>query len=219
MSFKYTRFEQQSIDKDYLRNMEEVTEYFIYWFEGYTTEPFIKMLIELHKLASFGGYTGHTNCEAPMVIDHEFRGTPGSTWRPILKKSWFSGVPDTPMIVPNFKDPTLHGCHYLLNKPEGYELYLPNEDMVPTFLGLMAEAMEQLKNGFSAQVLANYIHYFVVGHPCKAINFSICMAQVNVVLYLAGRQPIYHEHLDFACFVYDYDRIENIFVERVTWSK
>lgn len=87
---------------------------------------------------------------------------------------------------------------------------------MPAFLGVMADIMEQLKSEFSIPLLANYIQYFVIGHPFKAINFSICMAQVNALLYLAGFDPIYHEHLDFACFVYDYYRIEAIFKELVT---
>lgn len=214
---KYTRFAQQFIDKDYLRNMEEVTNYFIRWFENKTdAEPFNEMLVQLHVIASFGGYIGHTNCEAPMIIDHQFRGAPNTSWRPILKKSWFSDVPNKSCIFPQLKDPAVNtGCHFLHNRAEGYELHLPPEEYVPAFLDVMAKVMESLKNTFSMELLANYIQYFVVCHPFKVINFSICMAQVNVVLYLAGRQPIYHKHLDFACFVYDYDRIEKIFEEMI----
>lgn len=210
----YTRFPQEHIDKEYLRNMEEVTAYFIRWFEDGDI-AFDEMLVELHILASHGGYTGYTNCEAPMVIDHLFRGKPGTSWRPVLKKSWYSYVPDRKRIYPVLKDSSVRNIHYVLNKPEGYELYLPHEKYVSRFLGLMSEIMEGLKNGFSTKRLANYIQYFVIGHPFKAINFSICMAQVNTILYLAGRQPIYHRHLDFACFVYSYDRIEKIFEEMI----
>jgi hypothetical protein len=95
------------------------------------------------------------------------------------------------MIKPKLKA-ALNHTHYLLTKPEGYELYLTDPETVPVFLAEMEQVMEE----FSLEKLANYIQYFVIGHPFQKVNFSICMAQVNVILSTVSLNP----YLDFACF-------------------
>ena len=211
----FTRFEQEHIDPQYLTNIEAATECFLIWLR----EPyeFDAMLMSMHKMVSTGGYTGYTNTDSPQVITTgQFRGVNKEAWRPLLKKEWFTDVRvENGYVCPVLKASNLLDTHHLIDQPDGYELYLPHESTVPFFLEAMADAMVTLSHGFCAATLANYIQYFVVGHPFERINFSICMAQVNAILDHYGYERIYHEYLDFECFVYDYDRIEKIFAAKI----
>lgn len=208
----FTRFEQDHIDPQYVANMKAASEYFESWLQQQAPRGFNAMLLGMHKIASRCGYAGYTRSNGPQVtVTGQFRGVNKEAWRPLLKKEWFDGVEvQSGYVCPVLRAAELRDTHHLIDKPGGYELYLPHESLVPIFLDAMANTMAALKQGFCAAALANHIQYFVVGHPFEKINFSICMAQVNVILRLNGFEPIYHEYLDFECFVYDYDRIEEI---------
>ena len=208
----FTRFEQDHIDPQYVANMKAASEYFESWLQQQAPLGFNAMLTAMRGFASRCGYAGYTHTDGPQVtITGQFRGVNKEAWRPLLKKEWFDGVEvQSGNIWPVLRAAELRDTHHLIDKPGGYELYLPHESLVPVFLDTMANTMAALKQGFCAACLADYIQYFVVGHPFEKINFSICMAQVNVILRLNGFEPIYHEYLDFECFVYDYDRIEEI---------
>ncbi len=212
----FTRFKQSRIDSQYLTNMIEATEFFTKWAFGPVAQGFNAMLQDMHRIASAGGYTGHTNRSdnhSPLVsVAGQFRGMNKESWRPLLKKKWFATLHDDDGldIWPELDAINLQELHHLVNRDDGYELHLPHERNVPMFLTAMAETMSKLKDRFSVSALANYIQYFVVGHPFERVNFSVCMAQVNAVLWNYGYEPIYHEYLDFECFVYDCDVIKNI---------
>jgi len=212
----FTRFEQDHVDPQYLKNMEDATHYFQSWFSGRHEARFCDMLMSMHKLVSAGGYTGFTNTDGPYVATtSQFRGVTKDSWRPLLKKGWFKGLPNTEKIVPVFRAERLTGTLHLVNLPTGYELHLPHEDHVFAFLSEMQDCMFVLRDTFCAELLANYIQYFVAGHPFERINFSICMAQVNAILYHYGWEPLHHEYFDFDCFAYDYGRLETKFLTRL----
>ena len=218
----FTRFEQQDVDPQYLVNMEDATNYFMSWFSGRHAASFNDMLMSMHRLVSRHGYSGYTNTDEPLVpFTSQFRGVNKEAWRPLLRKEWFTSVKISVdgNIYPTFPRPTLHMSHHLVNRPGGYELHLPDEKHVPVFLDEMATAMMSLSKEMSPTVLANYIQYFVVGHPFERINFSICMAQTNAILSHYGFEPLYHEWFDFECFVYDYDRLEEMFLNRMETKK
>jgi hypothetical protein len=208
----FTRFEQVDASPQYLANMEEATEHFMTWFV--VGQDYVTMLTTMHEVATRNGYSGYTNTNGPIVpISSAFRGVNKEAWRPLLKKNWFSGVNiyRNGIIKPCLKTLDLQGCHHLINRHHGYELHLPNEDRVLDFLARMETVMETLRYTFSADLLAEYIQLFVVGHPFERVNYAVCMAQVNAVLYHYGYKPLLHGYFDFDCFIYDYDRIEKIF--------
>jgi len=211
----FTRFEQDRVDAQYLANMTTATQYFMAWFPFATTSGFNDMLMNMHKIASAGGYTGYTNGGPYIATTGQFRGVNKDSWRPLLKKEWFSGnfMIEGGKIYPKVAARKLQGCHHLVVRPNGYELHIPHEDHVPAFLGCMADMMIVLRDGFFPDLLAYYIQYFVVGHPFERINFSICMAQVNAILWHYGFEPMRHGWFDFDCFVYDYGRVERKFNE------
>ena len=215
----FTRFEQKSIDPRYLKNIIEATNYFQSWFSGKHAASFTDMLTTMHRLAIRGGYIGHTATDGPVVpLGSAFRGVNKGAWRPLLKKKWFTEVlvyADS-NIYPTIRLISLRGTHHLVERETGYELHLPREDCIPDFLWRMQTIMEGLRCMFSAELLAEYIQLFVVGHPFEKVNYSICMAQVNAILDYYGYKPLLHQWFDFDCFVYDYDRIEEIFETRLT---
>lgn len=213
----FTRFEQDYVDPQYIANMATATNYFQSWFSGRHAASFNTMLVSMHRLACRGGYAGYTSSDGPQAaVTSQFRGVDKNAWRPLLKKEWFTDVVvQDGYVHPVLKAAKVSDSHYLIERSGGYELYLPHTSLIPVFLEEMAAAMTTLSQGFCARVLANYIQYFVIGHPFEKINFSICMAQANVILRLHGYKPIYHEYLDFNCFVYDYDRIEQIFASKI----
>ncbi len=213
----FTRFEQADVDPQYLVNMKDATNYFQAWFSGRHEAGFHTMLASMHRLASRGGYVGYTNNEGPQIaLTSHFRGRNKEAWRPLLKKEWFGDVKiHDGRISPVVKSTWLRGSHHLVNRPGGYELHLPDDRYVLEYLTYMESAMASLRLRFCAGTLANYIQYFVVGHPFERINFSICMAQVNAILWHYGYEPLHHGWFDFECFVYDYDRIETSFGSRI----
>lgn len=215
----FTRFKQKSIDPRYLKNIIEATNYFQSWFSGKHAASFTDMLTTMHRLAIRGGYMGHTTTDGPIVpLGSGFRGVNREAWRPLLKKKWFKNVEVIESaIYPTLRTINLRENHYLIERKNGYELHLPHEDRVPDFLWRMETIMETLRHAvFSAELLAEYIQLFVVGHPFEKVNYSICMAQVNAILDYYGYKPLLHQWFDFDCFVYDYDRIEEIFETRLT---
>lgn len=215
----FTRFEQDHVDSQYLTNIMNTTNYFRAWFFGRHAASFKDMLVSMHKLATRAGYMGYTNTDGPLVpLVSEFRGTNKEAWRPVLKKKWFGSFQVNVLgsgIWPTLRALGLQGSHHLIVRKDGYELHLPHEDRVPDFLYRMEIIMETLRFAFCADLLAEYIQCFVVGHPFERVNFSICMAQVNAILYHYGFKSLYHEWFDFDCFIYDHDCIEQKFTSRI----
>lgn len=220
----FTRFPQKVIDPIYLNNMIEATKLFINWFRNiisnfsYSSTEYAAMLSKMHKIVS-NGYSGYTHSNGPLIENNDFRDATG--WNPVLQKSWFVDIPDTLIIRPALKYILSDQSHWLENLGENYILHLPDAKYVPYYLGILAKLMNEMRWAYFHQKeldlvnLANYMQLFVVGHPFKKINFSICMAQINAILYLNQYKYLYHEYMDFACFVYNYNIIEDMFVGRV----
>lgn len=216
----FTRFPQKNINQIYLDNITRATKFFMDWFCNGTI-PYTTMLAKMHKIVS-DGYSGYTCNHGPLVVNKGFRGANTTKWYPILKKEWFTDIPNVPVIRPKIKNIPIEQSHWLQNLDEGYQLHLPDGKYVCNYLKLMSRLMNNLMDSFRQSpdelnpvTLANYMQLFVVGHPFEKINFSICMAQVNAILYMRGYKTLYHEFMDFECFLYDYDVIENKFVKQV----
>ncbi len=209
----FTRFKQDHVDPLYVKNMKDATNYFSSWFTGRHQARYVDMLTSMHKLATRGGYSGFTNSDGPVVpVGSEFRGVNKEAWRPLLKKKWFNEVEVIGgKIWPTLREQRLRGCHHLIDRKNGYELHLPHEDRVPDFLARMEKVMGLLRHDFDPVWLAEYIQLFVVGHPFERVNYSICMAQVNLILYRYGFEPIRHGYFDFECFIHDFGCIERKF--------
>lgn len=74
--------------------------------------------------------------------------------------------------------------------------------------------MNEIKQDNELTLLARYMQLFVIGHPFEKVNFSICMAQINAILYIRNCKTLYHEYMDFECFLYDTDVIEEKFMKK-----
>ena len=208
----FTRFEQKDVRPSYLENMRAATEYFMEWFV--IGDDYLGMLTHMHRLATRRGYSGFTNTRGPIVpIDSAFRGVNREAWRPLLKKDWFKdiNVYMTGKIKPCLAAIDLQGSHWLVDRQQGYELHLPHENRVLDYLAQLAKLMDILRSEFDAKIMANYVQTFVVGHPFERVNYSVCMAQVNAMLWHYGYKTFFHGYFDFDCFMYDYPRIEKIF--------
>lgn len=211
----FTRFEQPELDDTYFHNMMNATAYFRKWFMHAGDVTYKVMLQKMHEIVA-DGYQGYTNSNYILKVPNGFRGDRRTTWYPILKKKWFdidSKIGDT--IRPVVKGVPKAMTHYLDNTDEGYVLHLPDGKYVRCYLHMLRSVMCGLKQGVSLSMLATYIQLFVIGHPFEKINYSICMAQVNAILYLKGYSTVFHGWLDFECFVYDYERIEKSFIKMV----
>ncbi len=209
----FTRFYQKDIDQKYLNNMCKATMFFMNWFTCSDTS-YKDMLVKMHEIAT-DGYQGYTNSNYLLVVSNGFRGDRTTTWYPILKKKWFSGIGDKPIIRPEVKGFPKWMSHWLENTDEGYVLHLPDSGFVQNYLHKLAQVMERLKSGITLAMLARYIQLFVIAHPFEKVNYSILMAQVSALLVKKGCKPMYHGYLDFECFVYDYDKIEKTFIDMV----
>lgn len=210
----FTRFPQEAIDPVYLNSITEATKFFMNWFSNgvvsYTT-----MLAKMHKIVSKNGYSGYTCSKGPLVINNGFRSDKPTAWYPTLKKEWFTGIPNDPIIKPKVKNVPLGQEHWLQNLDEGYQLHLPDGKYVHNYLDLLDRTMKEIRLPYGSNLLvalANYMQLFVVAHPFEKINFSICMAQINAILYMKGYETLYHGWMDFECFLYNYTDIEFKFV-------
>jgi len=208
----FTRFPQEHVDQTYLDNITKITKFFINWFRG-RDFSYREMLTQMHKMMSIN-YQGYTNGNYILKSSSGFRGEQSTTWYPILRKEWFVGVSQRyPIIRPKIKYVPIGMGHWIEDKDEGYVLHLPDGKYVYYYLAMMEMLMYSLRREkFNYRMLANYINLFVIGHPFERINFSICMAQVNAILSIWNCKTIYHGYLDFECFMYDYDKIEEIFI-------
>jgi hypothetical protein len=211
----FTRIEQDTIDQTYLDNMVTATKYFIDWWR-FQTVPYQDMLIGMHRIVA-RGYSGYTNThrEKIYVVRSKFRGDVGNVWYPILKKDWYKVTHTAKIIRPRVKHVPPDKSHWLDNEEDGYVLHLPHEKHVRMYVELMEVLMLRLKQGVCLTTLANYMNLFVIGHPFERINYSICMAQINAVLWLNGYEPMLHDYMDFKCFLFDSDIIEKHFISRV----
>lgn len=208
----FTRFEQDHIDLIYLNNMLKATTYFIDWFND-NSIPYYDMLIKMHSMA-IDGYRGCSGGCHDGPVSNEFRNF--STGNFLLKKEWFDNIDDRSIRRPKVKNISGEASHWIKNLDSGYELHLSHPKYVPDYIHLLDELMCGIRQEFNLKLLANYIQLFVVIHPFNKVNFSVCMAQVNALLDTHGYNIIYHEYLDFKCFMYDYDIIEKLFVDMVT---
>lgn len=213
----FTRFYQEQIDNTYVKNMMVATNCFIHW-SKYRKESYSKMLIRIHRIIA-NGYSGITNGLVTDNIVSEFRvfGKPllDDGLVPRADKNWFSGVENTFIIKPLIPKIPMELSHWIENKPTQYYINFPDAKHLPYYLYTLDYLMGQLKEKFTLELLAEYIHIFVIAHPFEKINFSLCMAQVNALLSLNGYKPIYHGYLDFNCMLYNYSRIKNIFINKV----
>lgn len=210
----FTRFPQEVIDPVYLNSITEATKFFMAWFSnGVVT--YTSMLAKMHKIVSKNGYLGYTCSSGPLVVNNGFRGDEPAAWYPILKKEWFTGISDEHIIRPKVKNVPPEQGHWLQNLAKGYQLHLPDGKYVRNYLHLLGRLMDEIRLPHGSNLLvalANYMQLFVVGHPFEKINFSICMAQINTILYMKGYKTLYHRWMDFECFLYDYTDIESKFV-------
>jgi hypothetical protein len=211
----FTRFSQDEIDRGYFDQMREATIYFQNWFR-HDGDHFENMLVTMHKIIIAKGYGGHTtsSTRSPLVsLSSDFRGQNKEAWRPLLKKSWFENVRiDSDYVIrPELRSAQFRDAHWLRIKDNGYELYLPDESRVPDYVAWLEQCMAFLRTGYSLDWLVDYIQTFVVGHPFERVNYSLCMAQVNAILDYYGQPTMYHGYFDFDCFIYDFDRVREIF--------
>lgn len=209
----FTRKEQTDVNEKYLHNMTKATHFFRNWFDKPTTN-YKDMLYQMHKIIAeeYNGYT-KSNYIVKSVLG--FRGERETTWYPILDKKWFDRISDERIISPELKSHNLSGHHYLENTIEGYVLHLTPSEYMDIHIKQLAFCMRQLQNTITIDKIANYIHLFVVTHPFEKINFSLCMAQANLMLEKIGEKPILYGYLDFECFVYDWLKILDIFTKMV----
>ncbi len=212
----FTRFHQEEIDPVYLSNMIRATEYFVGWFNNCPSVTYTKMLIKMHRIVC-DGYKGCSGGKASHNVSHEFRDFSWCGDSFILKREWFNET-----LVQCY--PSVHGTagsfltHGLVSCNDGggdYTLVLVGHEHTPSLLQTLGTMMDALWDEFSLVTLARYIHLFVITHPFNKVNFSLCMAQVNALLDVNGYNTIYHEYLDFKCFAYDGDVIEDIFKNMV----
>ncbi len=210
----FTRKHQEDIDPVYLSNMIRATKYFTGWFKGCFDTSYERMLKRMHHMACANGYRGsHGN---GSDVDDKWRQHWSSDW--MLKKEWYTGVCELPgrMITPRVEHvPTGVDHHWLEVIDGGYKLHLSNAKFVPHYVYALSGLMSYMKRSNSPVLLANYMHLFIITHPFERVNFSVCMAQVNAILDMNGYETLYHEYIDFACFLYDSDIIEKMFVSRL----
>ena len=207
----FTRKHQEDIDPTYLSNMTKATEYFTGWYKGYFDTSYERMLKRMHHIACANGYRGCVGGKYNRQVDDGYRRFSAAGL--ILKKEWYTGVVGRSTIRPNVR--YLPTCsHWLHVREKGYELHLSDEKFVPRNVGILDMLMDRTQE-FDPVLLADYMHVFVVTHPFERVNFSICMAQVNAILDMNGYETLYHEYMDFACFLYDSDIIEKMFVSRL----
>ena len=213
----FTRFYQEQIDITYVKNMMVTTNYFIHWFK-YGKKSYAEMLLGAHQIVS-NGYVGRTNGSHQTEEISKFRvsGIPllSDGTVPKLEKNWFRELELPPTIRPFIPKIPTELTHWVKNKENAYFLYLPDAKYLPYYLYTLNCTMDKLKREITLELLAEYIQLFVIAHPFEKINFSICMSQINALLSLSGYKTIYHGYLDFNCFLYDYDKIENIFINKV----
>lgn len=207
----FTRFPQKSINQTYLKNMVEATRLFMNWFNA-GTNSYIEILSKMHKIVS-KDYSGHTSSRSPLIVRNSFRDK-DTEWFPVLRKDWFDS--DKITLHPKVKGMPVEQSHWLEDIEEGYMLHLPDGKYVHNYLNLMSKLIENTRtsNALNLKLLVNYIQLFVIGHPFEKINYSICMAQINAILHMKGFKTLYHEYLDFECFAYDYDVIEDKFLKK-----
>ena len=224
-NIKFTRFQQKDIDQTYLKNMTEATQFFMEWFKN-GSSSYQEMLIKMHQIAinEYAGYTNSTKVVGNVRSLFRNHTEVPNIQQPNLKKEWYNiDLTGQTYRFPRIKGIPMHLSHHVVNLEEGYKLILPEAKMVPYYLCKLASRMGDLKqvvNHFdilnkAPKLLANYMNIFVIGHPFEKVNFSICMAQVNAILYMWGYETLYHEYMDFDCFLYDSDVIENNFIRRL----
>lgn len=204
----FTRFYQEGIDSNYLHNMIELTQHFIGWFK-WGKISYAEMLLESHEIATqdYMGYTkgnsephkGFRTTDIPVVA---------------LNKKWYVNE-KTHDFIPKIPSVSVVHRHRIEISKSAYLLNLPLANYLPVYLYNMDRVVGELRHEIKLEKLAEYIQLFVIGHPFYKVNFSICMAQVNTLLSLAGYSPIYHGYLDFNCFLYDYDMLKEIFINKV----
>ena len=213
----FTRFNQPTIDETYYKNMCAATNYFMCWFGRENRASYRDMLLTMHDMVT-DGYSGHTNVSNYIVAMSEgFRGDKNSSWHPVLKKEWFTGIVNEAVRRPELKYVPKLYSHELTDTAAGWELHLPRDKYVHIYVDVLGDIMRSLKDerDFSLELLANYIQTFIIGHPFERVNYSVCMSQVNALLYMKGFNPVYHGYFDFECFMYDHDRIEKNFIKMV----
>ena len=208
----FTRKHQgEDIDPVYLSNMIKATEYFIGWFKGYFNTSYERMLKRMHHMACANGYGGSQG-SSPERVSDKWRQDWQSDW--LLKKEWYANTGYGLTISPSVRYLPMRS-HWLHTKEKGYELHLSGAKFVLRNVEILGMLMGKLETKFDPVLLADYMHVFVVTHPFEKVNFSICMAQVNAILDMNGYETLYHEYMDFACFLYDSDIIEKMFVSRL----
>lgn len=225
-NIKFTRFPQKDAYSEYLRNITKATEFFIEWFRSEFSISYREMLIKMHQIVTngYGGYTGGST-EKVRSLFRNHSGVP-KIKQSILKKEWYNiDLTGQQYRFPQIKGIPIHLSHHVINLDEGYKLILPKAKMVPYYLCKLESRMNALipycvKPGiYHLHLLVNYMNVFVIAHPFEKVNFSICMAQVNAILYMWGYDTLYHEYMDFECFLYDSDVIEDNFVRRIAKRK
>ncbi len=212
----FTRKHQESIDSVYLSNMIRATEYFTSWFKRYFDTSYERMLKRMHHMACANGYRGCTGGSLGRVDDEWRQFSCGDV---MLDKKWYTGVQTSydPMIIkPVVKTMPKMARHWLRDTGNFYELNLPDEMFISWYIEQLSTLMDDLKRDLDPVLLAGYMHLFIIAHPFEKVNFSICMAQVNAILDMNGYETLYHEYMDFACFLYDSDIIEKMFVSRLS---
>jgi len=179
------------------------------------------MLKEQHIAMTHYGYRGNTT--APIInrpILNVFRDEPEfheiTLLKPELKKEWYKeelanfNLNNIKKIQPNIDSVPVFARHKLINKENVLVLHLPQNHLLKYYLIPMYKILNKIKNYYlsnnkeeALDLLGHYIQLFVIGHPFEKVNFSICMIQINTLLNLFFQKDIYHEYLDFKCFLLD----------------
>jgi len=200
-----------------------------------------------HRAMTERGYKGYT--KTPVLnrpVINALRDEPEfhiNLQRPCLKKEWYNK--ELKKYKLKFGDiirPTINGIHgfawhRISNTHNGLSLELPANENVKYYLILMSNLMLQIKalikdrangnmwwycrpfQGTLINLLGHYIHLFVIGHPFEKVNFSLCMMQVNHILDKTLGKSVYHEYLDFKCFMNDTNTIIDEFSQMVRKSR
>lgn len=198
-----------------------------------------------HKVMIRRGYKGNTKSSMTnRPIINALRDEPEFHYRrlnkPKLKKEWYKKelkkykLQPNQIICPKIDYVPRFAWHQVSNLSDGLLLSLPDNHFLQYYLIPMARIMRKLKSYIRAyhgstvkhiyeiqilKLLGQYIHLFIVGHPFEKVNFSLCMMQVNYILNRTIGKSIYHEFLDFKCFMNDTDTIINEFKSMVKRSR
>jgi len=222
---KITRFEQSNIDEQYKRNCERAAEYFskyIQYPDGFVI--YAQMLKDMHQImnSNYKGYTKSKQNFADVDISNNFRDelqteldshNPPLLWYIIWYENMLSDLAIGNSISPDITDIPKRALPKLIRiDTDNVKLELCNKKYIHYYLEQMENLMRSLIDDKKEKLqflfdLAHYIQLFICCHPFEKINNSICMLQVNILLKRKFNITIYHEWLDFECFVYNTNSI------------